>query len=204
LTLGFDATYNERGPPVGDMSDIIRRHSFAQAYVPAEEAPSLATAWVHGQEQHQKRPGHSEAAHAEGEVAARRLSGPRAIDAHAGRSMHRQLRLRRRADFDAVFQRGRAWHNELLVLRSLVNGLEHNRYGFVTGKRLGGAVVRNRLRRRLRESIRVLASRPGWDVVVSAKMPAAGASFQELNRAVIELLNRAGILDQNAAGEASP
>lgn len=186
------------------MSDIIRRHSLAQAYVPAEEAPSLATAWLHGQKQHQERPGRTEAAHAEGEVAARRLSGPRAVHAHDGRSMHRQLRLRRRADFDAVFQKGRAWHNELLVLRSLVNGLEHNRYGFVTGKRLGGAVVRNRLRRRLRESIRILATKPGWDVVVSAKMPAAGASFQELNRAVIELLTRAGILVQNAAREASP
>ena len=115
--------------------------------------------------------------------------------------MRKELRLRRRRDFDAVFQRGRAWHNELLVLRSLPNALEHNRYGFVTGKRLGGAVVRNRLRRRLRESIRVLPAHPGWDVVVSAKMPAAGASFQELNRSVVDLLGRAGIVDRNTSEE---
>jgi len=116
--------------------------------------------------------------------------------------MRRELRLRRRRDFDAVFRKGRAWHNELLVLRSLPNALDHNRYGFVTGRRLGGAVVRNRLRRRLRESLRVLPSRLGWDVVVSAKAPAAGAPFRELNRAVVDLLTRAGILDENpAAGE---
>ncbi|HEV8574858.1 MAG TPA: ribonuclease P protein component [Dehalococcoidia bacterium] len=110
--------------------------------------------------------------------------------------MRKELRLRKRADFDAVFQKGRSWHNELLVLRSLPNSLEHNRYGFVTGKKLGGAVVRNRIRRRLRESIRVLPAHPGWDVVVSAKTPAATAAFQDLNRAVIELLTRAGILQK--------
>ena len=110
--------------------------------------------------------------------------------------MRKELRLRRRRDFDAVFQQGRAWHNELLVLRSVPNALEHNRYGFVTGKRLGGAVIRNRLRRRLRESIRVLPAQPGWDVVVSAKKPAAGANFQELNRSVVDLLSRAGIVDR--------
>ena len=115
--------------------------------------------------------------------------------------MRKELRLRRRRDFDAVFQRGRAWHNELLVLRSLPNALEHNRYGFVTGKRLGGAVIRNRIRRRLRESIRVLAAKPGWDVVVSAKMPAARATYRDLNRSVVDLLSRAGILDQQRPEE---
>jgi len=88
------------------------------------------------------------------------------------------------------------------VLRALSNSLEHNRYGFVTPKRLGGAVVRNRLRRRLREAIRVLPTNCGWDVVVSPKAPAANANFQQLNRAVVDLLVRAGILAEDPpAGE---
>ena len=116
--------------------------------------------------------------------------------------MRKELRLRRRSDFDAVFRSGRSWHNELLVLRALPNSLEHNRYGFVTPKRLGGAVIRNRLRRRLRESIHVIPTRFGWDVVVSPKAPAAAANFQQLNRAVVDLLVRAGILTEDApAGE---
>ena len=115
--------------------------------------------------------------------------------------MRRELRLRRTRDFDAVFKRGQAWHNELLVLRSLPNALDHNRYGFVTSKRLGGAVVRNRVRRRLRESVRVLPARPGWDIVVSAKTPAAGATFQQLNSSVVDLLSRAGIIDRSTHEE---
>jgi len=107
--------------------------------------------------------------------------------------MRKELRLRRRKDFDSVFRRGRSWSNELLVLRTLPNDLPHNRYGFVTSKRLGKAVVRNRVRRRLREAIRVLSLAPGWDVVVSTKRTAAGADFHQLRASVIELLTRAGL-----------
>ncbi len=109
--------------------------------------------------------------------------------------MRRELRLRRRTDFDAVFRGGAMWSSPLLVLRALPNSLPHNRYGFVTSKRVGKAVVRNRVRRRLREAIRVLPAKPGWDVVVSAKAKAAQADFHELNRSVTDLLARAGILE---------
>ncbi len=115
--------------------------------------------------------------------------------------MRRELRLRRRIDFDAVFRQGRAWHNELLVLRSLRNDLEHNRFGFVTSKRVGKAVVRNRVRRRLGEAVRVLTLEAGWDVVVSAKTATAAADFHALNRAVQELLVRAKILSALASPE---
>jgi ribonuclease P protein component len=183
------------------MQDNIRRPLVAQAHLPAEEAPSLAPSWLHAPQQHEERKGRLETTHAEGQVAARRLSGFRAIHAPAGKAMRKELRLRRRKDFDAVFRQGRAWHNELLVLRSIPNTLDHNRYGFITSKRVGKAVVRNRVRRRLRESVRVLPANPGWDVVVSAKGKAAEAGFQDLNRAVVQLLERAGILTESDRGE---
>jgi ribonuclease P protein component len=88
------------------------------------------------------------------------------------------------------------------VFRSVSNQLEHNRYGFVTSKRVGKAVVRNRVRRRLREGVRALATRPGWDVVISARAAAAQADFHELKAAVASLFARAGILAEDApAGE---
>ena len=117
--------------------------------------------------------------------------------------MRRELRLRNRKDFDAVFQRGRSWNNDLLVLRTLPNNLEHNRTGFVTSKRVGKAVVRNRVRRRLREAIRVMPLAPGYDLVVSAKSRTADADFHQLKRAAENLLRRAGLLQDAAPGDAS-
>ena len=117
-------------------------------------------------------------------------------------AVRRELRLRRRKDFDSVFSGGRAWSNSLLVLRSLASDLPHNRFGFVTSKRVGNAVVRNRVRRRLREALRPLPIETSWDIVVSAKTPAAKADYHELKRAVVDLLARAGILKEAPGGAA--
>jgi ribonuclease P protein component len=81
----------------------------------------------------------------------------------------------------------------LLVLRVLPNELGHNRFGFVTSKRLGGAVVRNRTRRRLREITRETPVRDGFDVVLSAKRATAGASFQEMRDSVSRLYGKSGL-----------
>lgn len=93
--------------------------------------------------------------------------------------------------------------NRLLVLRSLPNQLPHNRYGFVTSKRLGKAVARNRVRRRLREAVRALPARPGLDIVVLARAPAAQADFRQLKTAVTDLFARAGILTDDRPEEKS-
>jgi ribonuclease P protein component len=66
----------------------------------------------------------------------------------------RELRLRRGSDIDRVRSKGRSWSSRLLVLAILPNELEHNRYGFVVGKRVGGSVERNRAKRLMREAIR--------------------------------------------------
>ena len=118
--------------------------------------------------------------------------------------MRKELRLRRRKDFDDVFRKGRVWHNELLVLRTIPNALDHNRYGFITSKRVGKAVVRNRVRRRLREAVRVLpsATRMGYRCFGEGEA-AAETSFHALNRAVDRTVERAGICVRTTDGEKS-
>jgi ribonuclease P protein component len=111
----------------------------------------------------------------------------------------KELRLRHRKDFDQVFQHGRSWNDNLLVLRALPNHLDHNRYGFVTSKRLGGAVVRNRVRRRLREIVRHAPVKAGFDVVLSAKTTAPAAEFADLRTSVSRLFSRAQLaLDEGS------
>lgn len=115
-------------------------------------------------------------------------------------AIRRHERLRHKKDFDAVFRRGRSWNNKLLVLRTLPNDLANNRYGFVTSKRVGKAVVRNRVRRRLREIVRDSSLRQGgWDVVISAKSTTADATFRELKHALADLFRKSSLLDDTSS-----
>jgi ribonuclease P protein component len=108
--------------------------------------------------------------------------------------MGEKERLRKNSQFTRVYDRGRTWAGDFVVLKTLPNGLEWNRYGFVTGKRLGKAVVRNRVKRRLREVVRATLAKTGWDVVFIARNRAATASYHELEASVAVLLRRAKIL----------
>ena len=71
-----------------------------------------------------------------------------------------------------------------------------NRVGVTVSKKLGKAVVRNRVRRRLREIYRLHESRflPGWDIVVVARHRAITASFSDLTKAYLSLAQKSGIL----------
>jgi ribonuclease P protein component len=113
--------------------------------------------------------------------------------------MKKEQRLRRRSDFSAAYRRGRVQGNQLLVVRVLPNQLEVARFGFAVSKVVGGAVVRNRVKRRLREIARQLPVRPGVDVVVGARKAAAGASSVELREAMTRLMRRSDVLDAATA-----
>ncbi len=84
----------------------------------------------------------------------------------------------------------------LLVLYAKKNRLNQNRVGITVSKKLGGAVVRNRMRRRLREVYRLNEDRflPGYDIVVVARSRAVETSFEDLTAAYLSLAGKAGIL----------
>ena len=77
-----------------------------------------------------------------------------------------------------------------MVVRFVPNGRDHDRFGISTGRRLGGAVQRNRVRRRVREVLRHSANESGhgWDILIVARPAAAGASFDDLRSALLRLL----------------
>jgi len=88
--------------------------------------------------------------------------------------------------------------NAYLVLYARKNRTGGNRIGITVSRKLGHAVVRNRVRRRLREIYRLneLRFRPGYDIVVVARSGAVGASFASLESAYLSLAARAGILQE--------
>jgi ribonuclease P protein component len=101
--------------------------------------------------------------------------------------------LTRKAQFQAVYAGGRTYAERHIVLKVLPNELELSRYGLTVSRRVGKAVVRNRIKRRLREIVRRTGLKPGWDFIVIARSPAAQAAFAELAGAVRKGLGRAGI-----------
>ena len=86
--------------------------------------------------------------------------------------------------------------NSYLVLYARKNRTSTNRVGITVGKKLGGAVVRNRVRRRLREVYRLNEERftPGWDIVVVARTRSISADFGKLTESYLSLAEKAGIL----------
>jgi len=110
--------------------------------------------------------------------------------------MKREKRLTHKSQYTTVYTHGKSWANELLVMKALPNGLEISRFGFSVSKRVGNAVVRNRVRRRLRECLRLTSHTPGWDVVFIARSPASKADYHQIERAVDELMWRAKLLEQ--------
>ena len=104
--------------------------------------------------------------------------------------------LSRPQDFAAIQSNGTSRSHPLLIARFLRTDLETTRFGLSTGRRLGGAVVRNRVRRRLREVLRVMAPsfQPGWDVLIIARPALVEADHDALVGAVHRTLIRGGAI----------
>lgn len=110
--------------------------------------------------------------------------------------MRREQRLTRTVQFATVYGHGKSWANELLAMRIVPNELRLSRFGFSISKRVGKAVLRNRLKRRLRECVQTMDWKPGWDVVFIVREPAAQANYSQLMKAMDQLNRRAKLREQ--------
>ena len=176
------------GGPRGLMERIAR--SLDEADLPAKEAPPRQGTRLPCPDEVDRRstdPGRSP------------RSWPEAADGLIERGNHppRLVMLSRPRDFATLQETGAVRSHPLLVVRFPRTHLETTRFGLATGRKLGGAVIRNRLRRRLREALRALAPsfQPGWDVLIIARPALVNATHEDLTEAVARLLRRGGVLE---------
>lgn len=106
--------------------------------------------------------------------------------------MNRSFSLRR-DDFQQVWDDGKSFSHPLIILRARANGMEQCRFGFVAGKKVGKATVRNRAKRLMREAVRHRLSNiaPGWDIIIIARSGAANTTLTDIDAAIGTLLQRA-------------
>ena len=109
-------------------------------------------------------------------------------------SLPKERRLRKSSDFAAVRRDGMSRSDGRLVLvarRRDDSG--ETRFGFSVSRRVGGAVVRNKMRRRLKSAALEMNPVSGWDIVIIARRGARDADFWQLRRSVRRLARRANI-----------
>lgn len=112
--------------------------------------------------------------------------------------LRRALRLTRTVDYDRLRHEGKTLRSRWFLMNTARNTLDHNRYGIITGRRVGGAVIRNRARRRLQEVIHMRdpGLESGWDVVLVVHASAAQQPLTELLRTFDTLARQAGIVQE--------
>ncbi|MBQ2323597.1 MAG: ribonuclease P protein component [Oscillospiraceae bacterium] len=113
--------------------------------------------------------------------------------------MKRATTLKENYEFRRMYAKGKSGVSPCLVVYCRPNHRAHNRLGITVGAKLGHAVVRNRVRRRLREIYRLNQPRmkQGYDVVLVGRVRAVSASYQELERAFLRVCEKLSLLENN-------
>lgn len=110
--------------------------------------------------------------------------------------LSKQGMLHKNKSFQAVYRSGKSYANRMVVLYVLPNNDNMRRIGFAAGKKLGGAVVRNRVKRLLRESYRLNQSQliNGVDLVLVGRQAAVKSDRMTVSKAFMNLCHKAKIL----------
>lgn len=107
--------------------------------------------------------------------------------------------------FRRLYQRGRSAAGRYVVVYCRKNGLPYNRLGLTASAKLGNAVVRNRVRRRIREAYRLSEDSycPGYDIVVVARSRAVDATYREIADCLYGLSVKLGLIRKEKRHEAA-
>lgn len=106
-------------------------------------------------------------------------------------------RLTKKKDFGRVFKQGKHYQQDFISLKINKNNLEFSRFGFIVGLKISKkAVVRNKIRRRLSEIIRLKFKQisSGFDIVILTQPEIIGKSYQETEESLVVLFRKSKLL----------
>lgn len=108
------------------------------------------------------------------------------------------ISLKNSTEFGYVYKNGRSFANRYLIVYIIRNDLSYNRYGISVSSKVGNSVVRHRLTRLIRESIRLSGHmfNSGLDIVVVARSGAKGKKYEDVNSAFLHLMGLHGAIAQ--------
>ena len=167
----------------------------AKTDVATKETAPHEAAWLHGPDELSRREKPARASSSEGPAPADRVSSAADGQGSATQVPWSERRLRRQRDFQALREHGISRAHPLLVLRTTANELAYSRFGFAISRRVARkAVVRNKLRRRLRDLVRRAPVQGGWDMLFIARAASVTATFDELQQGLANVMERARVL----------
>lgn len=115
--------------------------------------------------------------------------------------MKRAFTIKENYEFRRMYAKGKSGVSPWLVVYMRPNKLGHNRLGLTVSAKLGHAVVRNRIRRRLREIFRLNQPKlkQGYDVIIVARTRAVNAPYRDLERAFLRQCGKLSLLAEEKA-----
>ena len=102
-------------------------------------------------------------------------------------------------DFRRMYAKGKSAASSHVVVYCRKNSLGHNRTGYTVSKKLGHAVIRNRVRRQLREIYRLNSAsfRQGFDIIIIARVKCAGADYYVIEKSFLDACSHLKLLTEN-------
>lgn len=114
--------------------------------------------------------------------------------------MKKTFRVKDNKEFQMIFKKGKSFANRQLVIYYLnKQGQSHFRVGLSVGKKIGNAVIRNRIKRYLRQAFQNLEGQLSteYDIIIIARQPTKNMTFKEIESSLLHLLSKEHLLKKN-------